>query len=83
MQVHRWNCEACGRGYDLGAIESALVAVVQHQEQAYQLQDLQCTKCKNVRLCNNVITDCHSVASVQFYTLRSPPQSNHWCCRQE
>lgn len=50
MQVHRWNCEACGRGYDLGAIESALVAVVQHQEQAYQLQDLQCTKCKNVRL---------------------------------
>ncbi len=48
MQVHRWNCEACGTGYELGAIESALVAVVQQQERAYQLQDLQCTKCKNV-----------------------------------
>ncbi len=48
MQVHRWNCEACGTGYELGAIESALVAVVQQQERAYQLQDLHCTKCKNV-----------------------------------
>ena len=48
MQVHRWNCEACGTGYELGAIESALVAVVQQQERAYQLQDLDCAKCKNV-----------------------------------
>ena len=47
-QVHRWNCEACGVGYELGSIESALVAVVQQQERAYQLQDLQCTKCRNV-----------------------------------
>lgn len=48
LQVHRWNCEACGVGYELGSIESALVAVVQQQERAYQLQDLQCMKCKNV-----------------------------------
>ncbi len=48
LQVHRWNCEACGTGYELGAIESALVAVVQQQERAYQLQDLRCIKCKNV-----------------------------------
>lgn len=48
LQVHRWNCEACGVGYELGSIESALVAAVQQQERAYQLQDLQCTKCKNV-----------------------------------
>ncbi|DBA81285.1 TPA: hypothetical protein ACH3X2_006902 [Trebouxia sp. C0005] len=48
LQVHRWNCGACETGYELGAIESALVAVVQQQERAYQLQDLQCTKCKNV-----------------------------------
>ena len=32
----------------MGAIESALVAVVQQQERAYQLQDLDCAKCKNV-----------------------------------
>lgn len=50
MQVHRWNCEACGTGYELGAIESALVAVVQQQERAYQLQDLHCAKCKNVSI---------------------------------
>lgn len=49
-QVHRWNCEACGVGYELGSIESALVAVVQQQERAYQLQDLQCMKCKNVSM---------------------------------
>ena len=48
LQVHKWNCEACGVGYELGSIESALVAVVQQQERAYQLQDLQCTKCRNV-----------------------------------
>ena len=48
LQVHRWNCEACGTGYELGMIESALIAKVQQQERAYQLQDLQCAKCKNV-----------------------------------
>lgn len=48
LQMHKWNCEACGIGYELGSIESALVAVVQQQERAYQLQDLQCTKCRNV-----------------------------------
>lgn len=54
LQVHRWNCEACGVGYELGSIESALVAVVQQQERAYQLQDLHCIKCKNVRTDINI-----------------------------
>lgn len=54
-QVHRWNCEACGVGYELGSIESALVAVVQQQERSYQLQDLQCMKCKNVSMHTDVL----------------------------
>ena len=48
LQVHRWNCAACASAYDLGSIESALIAVVQQQERAYQLQDLKCSKCRNV-----------------------------------
>lgn len=50
--MHRWNCAACAAAYDLGAIESALIAVVQQQERAYQLQDLKCDKCRNVSLPN-------------------------------
>lgn len=52
MQVHRWNCGACAAAYDLGSIESALIAVVQQQERAYQLQDLKCLKCRNVSSCS-------------------------------
>lgn len=68
VQVHRWNCGACETGYELGAIESALVAVVQQQERAYQLQDLQCTKCKNVstdQLASLVLLACTAVCCVR------------------
>lgn len=51
LQVHRWSCAACASAYDLGSIESALIAVVQQQERAYQLQDLKCSKCRNVSAC--------------------------------
>ena len=66
LQVHRWNCEACGVGYELGSIESALIAVVQQQERAYQLQDLQCAKCKNVSTSHQVL---HLLPSCSFHRM--------------
>ena len=74
LQVHRWNCAACSSAYDLGSIESALVAVVQQQERAYQLQDLKCNKCRNVSSSTQPVIctqACSGHACLVLYTQHS------------
>ena len=48
-QAHQWTCRSCGHDYDLGGIEAQLVAAARAQARAYQLQDLRCRKCRQVR----------------------------------
>lgn len=48
MQAHQWTCKNCSNGYDLAAIEAQLVRAVRLKERAFQLQDLRCTRCRQV-----------------------------------
>ena len=50
LQAHQWTCKNCSNGYDLAAIEAQLVRAVRLKARAYQLQDLRCTKCRQVCL---------------------------------
>ncbi len=49
-QAHQWTCKNCSNSYDLAAIEAQLVRAVRLKARAYQLQDLRCTKCRQVCL---------------------------------
>lgn len=42
-------CANCSNGYRLAAIEAQLVRTVRLRARAYQLQDLRCLKCRQVR----------------------------------
>jgi hypothetical protein len=44
-----WSCEYCSHPYDLGAIEWALVRDAQKLVVAYQVQDVECRRCKLVK----------------------------------
>lgn len=44
-----WSCEYCSHPYDLGAIELSLLRDAQKLVVAYQVQDVQCRKCKLVK----------------------------------
>lgn len=44
-----WSCEQCAHPYDHEALESRLVQIVQRRSHAYQLQDLQCVSCRQVK----------------------------------
>lgn len=46
----RWTCGNCRNLYSLPEIESRLVRIVSNMERCYQLQDLKCTRCKQVRM---------------------------------
>ena len=45
---HSWNCRVCGQPYSQPALEQRLVLALQHRVKEYQLQDLQCVRCKQV-----------------------------------
>jgi DNA polymerase epsilon subunit 1 len=45
----RWRCGQCQQGLDMAAVEGSLVQRVNNLSMAFQLQDLQCGKCKQVR----------------------------------
>ncbi|GJP47493.1 hypothetical protein CLOM_g6680 [Closterium sp. NIES-68] len=51
LQAGEWRCavEHCQHPYDLLWIENALLEVMRHRVRSYQLQDLVCTKCKQVK----------------------------------
>lgn len=48
LQQGSWDCPNCGAAYDKAVIESRLVAALQARLKEFVLQDLHCTKCKQV-----------------------------------
>lgn len=44
----RWAC-TCGQPYDKDLIESRLVSILENKIMRYQLQDLQCNRCKQIK----------------------------------
>ncbi|TFK70233.1 DUF1744-domain-containing protein [Pluteus cervinus] len=54
----KWFCPKCMGEYDRNAIEFALIQVVHNLEQVFSQQDLQCSKCNQVRS-DNVSRWCH------------------------
>jgi hypothetical protein len=49
IQAGQWKCSGCKQPYDLEAIEGRLLCELQAANRAYQLQDLECNKCKQAR----------------------------------
>lgn len=45
----RWNCLICGSEYDRGAIEASIIDVVRRLLTNYQVQDLRCSKCQQIK----------------------------------
>jgi len=59
--VHRrWRCKSCEHSYDKGVIEAKLVETVLKRSLCYQLQDLICEKCKQVKQenMNDICPNC-------------------------
>lgn len=50
LQHSNWDCPVCSTPYDRCGIESRLVAALQARLKEFALQDLTCTKCKQVGL---------------------------------
>ena len=48
LQAREYGCEACGQALDLGGLEASLLSHLALRVKDYQLQDLACTKCKQV-----------------------------------
>ena len=53
MQAGDWSCQECGHNRDLGSVEAQLICIVRRRVKSYQLQDLRCTKCKQVGSCSH------------------------------
>ena len=47
-----WSCTECGNHYDVDALEARLVTLLQRRALAFQLQDVQCDKCRSVKTKN-------------------------------
>lgn len=44
-----WSCERCGAEYDRNAIEALMIDSIQRRAVSYQLQDLRCGRCKQIK----------------------------------
>ena len=47
-----WGCSECGNMYDTEALETRLLELLKRRSLAYQLQDVQCAKCRQVQVKN-------------------------------
>ncbi len=47
-----WRCTACQQPYDKAWVEHALIHITQRRSVAYQMQDLVCTRCQQVKVEN-------------------------------
>jgi DNA polymerase epsilon subunit 1 len=56
-KVKPWKCKGCGTEYDKSFIEETLIGEVQRRLMAFQLQDLQCSKCHRVKQ-ENLLKNC-------------------------
>ena len=64
-----WACTACHQPHDADAIEARLVQLVQRNARAYQLQDLQCAKCRTVQR-HHSSTRCEKCAAAFSLRIR-------------
>ncbi|CAG9813248.1 unnamed protein product [Phaedon cochleariae] len=63
-----WLCPLCNTPYDGAEIECILLDIISRKFLAYNLQDLQCKKCSQIKL-ENLIKHCH--CSSDFKCLQS------------
>lgn len=67
----RWLCLVCDSEYDRPAIEAKLIDLVRRLRTQFQLQDLRCTKCKEIKsdslslLCKCGGTYAHTIPKAQ------------------
>jgi len=61
-----WSCPACKMEYDPRIIEDRLLEIVQTKAMAFQLQDLVCTKCRNLKG-DNISNKCHCGGEYKLY----------------
>ncbi|KAG8956944.1 DNA polymerase epsilon catalytic subunit [Tulasnella sp. 419] len=61
----RWRCAQCECDYDQKAIETALIDIVRKTVTSFQLQDLKCSKCKQIKS-DNMSLYCNCSGSYQF-----------------
>ena len=67
-----WRCEACYAPYLNDVIEARLVETVQARSFAFQLQDLECSKCKQIKR-RNLSTTCDKCAGAFVPRIAPPP----------
>ncbi|KAF2878625.1 hypothetical protein ILUMI_27547, partial [Ignelater luminosus] len=65
---HAWLCPLCNTAYDNGFIEGLLLETVSRKFLAYNLQDLQCKKCSQIKM-ENLMERCNCAG--EFRTLIS------------
>ncbi|KAF9508498.1 hypothetical protein BS47DRAFT_1350248 [Hydnum rufescens UP504] len=63
----RWLCEICGCEFDRRTIEASLVDIVRRLGSSYQQQDLQCSKCRQIKS-DNLSSHCHCSGTYQLTT---------------
>lgn len=57
-----WACNRCGHAYDRGACEAALIEGVVKQVASFQMQDLRCSRCKQIKATNLAVhCECSGV----------------------
>ncbi|KAG9000298.1 DNA polymerase epsilon catalytic subunit [Tulasnella sp. JGI-2019a] len=64
----RWQCPSCECDYDRRAIEATLIDVVRRLVTTYQMQDMKCAKCKQIKS-DNLSMHCNCSGS---YVLTLP-----------
>ncbi|KAJ8035463.1 DNA polymerase epsilon catalytic subunit A [Holothuria leucospilota] len=64
-----WQCEQCDSEYDVDMIEGALIEAVYQASMAFTLQDVICTKCRQVKM-HNMTRYCECAGD--FETTLSP-----------
>mmetsp|Transcript_8355 Transcript_8355/g.12703 ORF Transcript_8355/g.12703 Transcript_8355/m.12703 type:complete len:170 (+) Transcript_8355:872-1381(+) len=60
LLANDWTCIHCGHAYDRLEIEARLVGIVEKKSVGYQLQDIQCVKCKLIKdnQMSEICTNC-------------------------
>ncbi|KAG8992881.1 DNA polymerase epsilon catalytic subunit, partial [Tulasnella sp. 427] len=61
----RWQCANCECDYDRRAIEAMLIDIVRKLVTSFQLQDLRCAKCKQIKS-DNLTLHCHCSGADQL-----------------
>ncbi|KAM0786880.1 hypothetical protein ACM66B_002305 [Microbotryomycetes sp. NB124-2] len=66
-----WTCDRCNAEHDKTAIEAAIIDTIQRRCVSYQLQDLKCSRCKQMRTDN---LSLHHVCSGEYALFETRPE---------